>query len=109
MPVYLIFPGYGSEALERKISKKFENDLSIYCFSDELIILSACGTAAIVNMRMEQERHLELLTKSLDRSHFEKEKDSSSSSGKERRLHVDVNLANQAATHRLQHMHRADR
>ncbi len=81
-----------------------------YYFSDELIILSACGTAAIVNMRMDPERHLELLTKSLDRSHFEKEKDSSSSSGKERRLHVDVNLANQAAaTHRLQHMHRADR
>jgi hypothetical protein len=53
---------------------------------DEIIVLSACGTAALVNL------HLTIpapLTLSLDRQQFEKEKD--------KRLHVDINLANQIA------------
>ena len=61
-------------------------------FSDEVIILSASGTAAIVNMRMESDIFCQQpLTMSLDRSQFEKEK----------KLFVDVNLANQAISNRL--------
>ena len=58
-----------------------------YCeettISDELIILSACGTAAIVNLYL---RTLPApLNLSFERQQFDK------------KLHVDVNLANQAS------------
>ena len=76
-------------------------------FSDELIILSACGTAAIVNLRMDIDGALRTstLTQSLDRANFEKESatiEGSGGSSKEKKLHVDVNLANQAAAHTIQ-------
>ena len=69
----------------------------LHLYSEEIICLSACGTAAIVNLRADPESVLrsQLLTMSLDRTVFEREKD------KEKKLHVDVNLANQAAAHRL--------
>ena len=75
-------------------------------FSDELIILSACGTAAIVNLRMDTDGVLRTstLAQSLDRANFGKESvvvEGSGGSGKEKKLHVDVNLANQAAAHTI--------
>ncbi|XP_064599644.1 C2 domain-containing protein 5-like isoform X2 [Liolophura sinensis] len=63
---------------------------------DEIIVLSAMGTAAKVNLKMDGElctsRTPCSLNVSLDRSQYEntKEKD------KEKRLYVDINLANQA-------------
>ena len=58
-----------------------------YCeettISDELIILSACGTAAIVNLNLRTPPAP--LVSSFDRQQFDK------------RLHIDVNLANQAS------------
>ena len=55
------------------------------------------GTAALVNLRVGQENHTQgetqkILTTSLDRTQFEKEKQDH-----KKLLHVDVNLANQAA------------
>ena len=78
----------------------------MYLCSDELIILSASGTAAIVNLRMDSDAVLRqtMLTQSLDRANFEREGanlESGGFSGKEKKLHVDVNLANQAAAHTL--------
>ena len=65
----------------------------MYC-SDEIIVLSASGTAATVNLKpdLDQAYRHHLFTQSLDRQQLinEKEKD-------QKKLHVDVNLANQMA------------
>ena len=64
-------------------------------FSDEVIILSASGTAAIVNLNIDQDVRQNMLSTSLDRQAFEKDRD------KDKKLHVDVNLANQLSQARL--------
>ena len=63
---------------------------------DEIIVLSAYGTAAIVNLSMSPQQAL--LTMSLDRQLFDKEKEKIVCGEKVTgKLHVDVNLANQVA------------
>ena len=62
---------------------------------DEIIVLSACGTAAAVDLQMAPPKTSTLLTASLDRTQFDKEQ--SSAKKEKRRLFVDINLANQAA------------
>ena len=67
---------------------------------DEIIVLSAYGTAAIVNLSMSPQQAL--LTMSLDRHMFDKEKEKIVSGEKlSGKLHVDVNLANQVAGQKL--------
>ncbi|KAL5006835.1 hypothetical protein ScPMuIL_015641 [Solemya velum] len=71
---------------------------------DEIIILSAMGTAARVNMNLE---HMALLSRlrshavavPLDRQSAEREREKDKD--KEKHLFVDVNLANQASQHRI--------
>ena len=61
---------------------------------DEIIVLSACGTAAAVDLQMAPAKTSILLTASLDRSQFDKEQ--LSVKKEKHKLFVDVNLANQA-------------
>ncbi|CAH1785770.1 unnamed protein product [Owenia fusiformis] len=70
---------------------------------DEIIILSASGTAALVNLNCDPESAMRqnLLTLSLDRQQFEKEKEKVKVHEK---LHVDVNLANQNASDRHRYL-----
>lgn len=67
---------------------------------DEIIVLSACGTAAIVNLHLHGGSGLQPapLAMSLDRGQFEK-------LDKEKKLHVDINLANQVTSLGRGHQH----
>lgn len=73
---------------------------------DEIIMLSACGTAATVCLSMHE---IPTMTLSLDRSQFEKEKERDKTVEKfekeRKNLHVDVNLANQVANSQFQRVH----
>jgi hypothetical protein len=64
--------------------------------SDEIIVLSAIGTAAVVNLRWDGDVPSKgvTMTTSLDRHNFDKEK----------KLHVDVHLATCSQTSKLQDM-----
>ena len=62
---------------------------------DEIIVLSACGTAAAVNLQMAPLKTSTLLTASLDRTMFDKEQ--LTAKKEKHKLFVDINLANQAA------------
>ena len=62
---------------------------------DEIIVLSACGTAAAVNLQMAPPKTSTLLTASLDRTMFDKEQ--LTVKKEKHKLFVDINLANQAS------------
>jgi len=67
-------------------------------FSDEVIVLSASGTAAKVNLMSDVAHHMLRQQSAPPISHYEKvqvERD------RDKRLFVDVNLANQVTHNRL--------
>lgn len=90
-----------AEFAKKQLDFKF---IITICCSDEIIILSAMGTAARVNMNLE---HMALLSRLRshaiavppDRQSAEREREKDKE--KEKHLFVDVNLANQASQHRI--------